>query len=223
MSQFKGKSFIVRGGKIRPRKTKIQKLTTKVNRIANLIETKHHDETQTEVLTSFDNEQVSILFDPIQGDGENARVGDVCSPFRIMIKGSFRQTVSGSGGVFGRVMLIQSKQRFVPLSASSGSDSQSVWESAGTNIAHLSQYIVENRSHYKVLFDRTYAIGGEDSSKDVVLFNINKRITSNVRFTTGGTNTERGGIFLLFTSNRLVSQANGPFRAWTSRVLFKDA
>lgn len=202
---------------------RVATLSSKLNKIERLFETKTHDESLTPSATGYDAEAVTILCDPAQGATEDNRIGDSISPFRITIRGTLRQNASTDGrGAIVRIMLVQSKQRYIPLSATN-SNAQGLLQQAGTVNAPLSQFNFQNRKHFTVLSDVTYAMSNEDTggSTSNIAFVINKKLTKNISYSPDSVVAERGQLYLVRTSNAAVSAA--PLLSFESRVFYKDA
>lgn len=198
----------------------LAELKRKVNKIAGTIETKYHDELQPAVLVSNGVESVSILSDPTASFTNQTRIGNEISPFHLRVKGTIGfnpAQVNTNQRV--RMMIIQSKQGFVPQTTSTSSNT-GVLTMAGTVSVVNSDFNYENRKHFTVLHDKTYIV--DSASKPAILFNISKKISRKVVFEEASSTTaEQGQIRLLLFSDNDIT--NPPIVTWYSRMQYKDA
>lgn len=208
------------------RKTKgltLKKLNKKVNSLSKGVEMKFHDENASASGVRYGVENVSLLFDPVQGLLANNRIGDTVSPKSIDLKIELHQTntlAAQPESVMVRVMLLQSKHGFVPQSVSV-SDATGVLTFANTNKASLSPFIEENRVHFKVLHDQNYIVGPRGVDTNMRYIRIRKKLSGVTRFTESGIGVENNGLYLFMTSDVDVA-TTAPNRTWASRVSYTD-
>lgn len=197
----------------------VAKLTKKVNQILKETETKFFDVSQVPVSTGdYMVNNVSTLLAPLQNGSKNGRDGSDVSPYRIIIKGDI---IPGSASVpvAMRLILIQSKQGFVP-STNATSSVQKVFQDPLFPNTIYNPFDYNNRRHFTVLHDQTYT--ADAAGPALKRFVINKKISRNTVFDQGtGTATENGQIYLLNISNHTTT--NLPILSFYSRIYYKDS
>lgn len=197
--------------------SKINKLRKDVSQLKRSEETKYHDENVARSNNSYAINDTQILCDPVQSLTAQTRIGDSISPYRIEINGAL-EWIDPSGPVIQRVMLIQSKQKFIPSTTASAGSVQSVLTLGGTIGAPFSTFDWNNRSKFTVLYDRTF---GLDFQRPQVTYKIRKKISRNIKFEdTGSLTAESGQLYLLHFSN---NSAIPPKKTFYSRVYYKDS
>lgn len=200
-------------------KITLKKVNAKVNKLANMTETKHVDVLKTQTEINFDVNSATALFLPVQGDAHNERVGDVASPFRLTMKIALRNVADEDKSQFVRMMIIQSKQRYTPSTITTSGVTQ-LFSTADVDDVVNSNLVHDNRSHYVVLHDKTYILSPDGNRGTFI--NISKKISRHVEFEPGATTTESGQIWMVLTSDVAVGSV-GPTAQWASRILYKDA
>lgn len=197
----------------------IKQLKKDVNTLKRSNETKYHDELYTKGAVERDVNNVTTLLDPGQGSTNQTRVGNEISPYRIHLKGDVRIANAGSVGKGSvRVMVIQSKQGYVPSTISTSTvDKLFIYPNA--EVTPHSPLDLNNRQHYVVLFDKTYML--DAAGKQIAKVNINKKISRNVTFVEAGSTTaEKGQIYLCLTSSSATLN-DFEFQGY-SRIFYKD-
>lgn len=199
-------------------KPTVQTLAKKIDAMAKSQEVKIFDKTSAELGVHYNVANVGTMFSPARGTTSSQIVGDFANLLRIVIRGTIRQT--GAPG-FLRLSLIRSKQRFVPES-DDASQLQGVWALGGTSNAVNSQWLYENRHHFKVLHDQTFALGDESvgGGDAVQTFLINKKLDGEFRYAFASTTADEGQVYLLMTSS--FATTGGPFVAYSSRIFYTD-
>lgn len=202
-------------------KDDVKQLKKAVNKLNKSNETKNWDEYAAVGNVYYDTEYVSIICDPAPGLGADDRIGDSIQPFRMLFRGYVEVDANYTAGLQQvRVLIIQSKQGFVPASTVT-TTTQGVLTRAGQTGAQLSHFIVENRDHFVVLSDKTYTV--DLDSKAQIPINQSIKLSRPVRYQAGSTTAESGQIYILATSNIATATGNGPNFTWNSRILYKDS
>lgn len=203
------------------RQSEFNKLKKKVNRMDRTTETKHVDIISNRVECNSDVNKVHACFLPAQGDAHNERVGDKAAPYRLTAKIMFRNTDSAASAPINvRVTVLQSKQRYTPSTITTSGVTQ-LYQIADDEKVCQSHLVHDNRTHFVLLFDKSYVLSPAGNSRGLIV-NINKKISRMVEFEPGSTVTESGQIWICLTSD-IVAAATGPSVQFTSRVLYKDA
>lgn len=201
------------------KKNKLTKLQKDVNFLKKSAETKHTDDAVviTQVV-EYDVNTIRVLADPNNSFTNQGKIGAQITPFRCMVKGRIESNVAADSAHIVRIMLVQSKQKFVPSTIASAGSPQSVLTLANTVNAPISMYDMNTRGKYTVKYDKTFIVDQDDPYK---LFNINCKISRNIQFEdTSSTIAESGQLYLLFFSD---SNAANPNVVYTTRVLYKDS
>lgn len=198
------------------------RLESAVRKLKSDREVHYHDENDIGLATPYDvTNRVAILCDPAQGDARTNRSGDSITPISL----DLRMRVSGNSTVASlvRVLVIQAKERFVPVSTAATGTS-AVWEEAGTSNAPLSNWFWDNREHFVVLHDQVVPIGNTAGSANAVNFlHIKKKLTRKINYIAGTTGPAEGQIYLVMTSTANNASGAAPVIAWHSRVRFYDS
>lgn len=197
------------------------KLASDLRKLKSSREVHYHDETDAGLATPYDvTNRVAVLCDPIQGDGRTQRAGDSISPISIDLR--MRLQSNTAFGNVARVLLIQSKERFVPVS-NAATGTSAVWEDAGTALAPMSQFFWDNRQHFKVLHDEVVRLGSANADSSIVYLHIYKKLSGKINFLEETSAPAQGQIYLVMTSNMSNAGGGAPTIAWTSRVCFHDS
>ncbi len=193
----------------------LKTLTKKVNKITNAMETKQFDSSASAAEVNFDVNEAQSLVSPAQGDGQEQRIGDEISPFRLEFNYTVR-SVSDTAPQVIRVLIIQSKQRFIPVTNVT-TTAAAIWDAANTTLSVDSTFIRDNRSHFVVLYDRTHCLEPDECFS----VKVRKKLSRRIIFQTNATTTEAGEIWLCPTSDFATASA-GPTLSHVSRILYKD-
>lgn len=197
------------------------KLASDVRKLKSAREVHYHDENDVGLATPFDvTNRTALLFDPPQGDGRTDRSGDSVTPISLEIRGRIQNL--HTAGVAARILIIQSKERFVPVS-NSATGTSAVWELAGTSNAVSSPFFYDNREHFIVLHDETYMLGSTGASNNMLPFHIKKKIYRKVNYIAGTTGPANGQIYMVMTSTASNASGVAPVIAWHSRIKFLDS
>lgn len=210
----------VKGNKLyrRKKKNKIQKLEKQVRRINATFEPRYHLENAITFTPQFNLNQVSILGDPAQGDTAETRTGLRISPYRLELHMRIRQPSTTSAPTSLRVILMQSKQGFVPSTISTTAVSQ-VFETPATAQTLISPFYQPNRHKFTLLYDKTYNNAGT-TGPAAYSVNISKKLSRRIEYQEGSNVADKGQIYLLLISDR--NDANGSAVQWYSKLHYKD-
>lgn len=197
------------------------KLASDVRKLKSSREIHYHDENDVGQQTPYDvTNRTAVLFDPPQGDGRTDRSGDSVTPISLEIRGRIQGL--HTAGVLARITIIQSKERFVPVSnASSGTSA--IWNEANTTNSVNSDWFYDNREHFVVLHDKVYNIGSTGADNSNIAFHIKKKLSRKVNYIAGTTGPANGQIYMVMTSTASNASGVAPTIAWHSRVKFLDS
>lgn len=196
-------------------------LASDVRKLKSSREVHYHDENDIGLATPYDvTNRVAILCDPAQGDARTNRSGDSITPISLNLR--IRISSNSSIANLARFMIIQSKERFVPVSTASTGTS-AVWEEAGTANAPLSDFFWDNREHFVVLHDEVVTLGSAGASNAIQYRHIKKKLTRKINYLAGTTGPAEGQIYLVMTSTLNNGGGSSPTIAWHSRVRFLDS
>lgn len=198
---------------------RLKAVTQKVNRLAGLMETKYNDIFSTFLNVAFDVNKVSFLSTISQGDlNQGNRIGAVISPTRIKIKGEVRSNATYATTI--RIMLIRSKNRFVPTTDTNGTTS-SIWTQGGNAGAVFGDVDWDNKGHFTILYDRTFSVmKGQDTNG--IQFMIDQKLGGKIRYEGSTTNPENGALYMVATSSEATA-SSPPSLSYHSRLLYNDA
>jgi len=197
----------------------VQKLKRDVRLLKSSNETKHHDENYPGGFIDFSTNHVTTLLDPGQSITNQTRIGNEISPFHLRIRGTVDWNPVSGAPQLVRILVIQSKQRFVPVT-NTNTISTGVLILSGTSQAPISDFNYENRKKFTVLHDRQYMVSEDDQSQPI---NVSKRIKRKLVFQEGGSTTaERGQIYMLIYSDQASASSSKPVVRAYSRIQYKD-
>lgn len=183
---------------------------------------------------SFDTNNTYLLSSIAIGTGGTGnRIGRSVKPKSIEIRG---HVVSPYGATTAtepstvRVLLLQAKNRFVPVTSETPPALNGIFalNGAGTPYAPFSAFDASNRQHFTVLHDEMISVGltnstaGVSANPMVGTFHIKRKIHRTISFEDSSTDTEGGALYLCFTSNQGATVI-GPEVRWFSRLLYTDA
>lgn len=198
------------------------KLASDVRKLKSDREVHYHDENDVGLATPYDvTNRVAILCDPPQGDARTDRSGDTISPISL----DLRMRISGNSTIasFVRILVIQSKERFVPVSTAATGTS-AVWDEAGTSNAPVSNFFWDNRQHFVVLHDEVVPVGNTGGAANAITYlNIRKKLSRKINYLAGTTGPAEGQVYLIMTSSINNASSSAPIIAWHSRIRFHDS
>lgn len=211
---------------------KIAKLTRQVRSLNKAQETNYIDKF-INVNISYDvNNAQHVTAIPNDGTGPTGaagtRIGEKVSPTFMEMRGIFKQPLTAvENPTQVRMIVIQSKQRFVP-STTSITGANNVLANQNTVSSVFAPYDFDNRRHFYVLHDEVYtftswstaqgAMTGEPAQRYI---HFKKKLSRDICFEGTGTTPEAGQIYCLFYSNVAVANTEPTFEAF-SRVYYKD-
>ncbi len=188
--------------------TQVKKLKSDVRMLKTSDELKWIPVTGTTDEVNYDNDFTVALFPVPQGDTAITREGDVISPHHISIKG--RAVAGTTAAQQLRVMLVRSKQRYIPLTTASSGSTQAILQLVNSAHCLLSPPDRDNHGHFQIIRDfRISLYGGLET--DTKFFSINYKCpkSSKIAFDQDTTVPESGQYYLLFWSNVAIASA-GP-------------
>ena len=204
-------------------KGKLAKLTTKVNKIIKAQETKTHDRTFAVTQLAFDTDNATALALIPQGDSRIQRDGSklLCTflDLRMMVR---QETTPVDFGNQFRVVILKAKQRFVP-ETDVATTTGGLWQNGGTLSAPLSPFERNNRTHYTVLYDRSYYINGGNAGSCGRMIHIKKKLNHTIDYEAATSGAEAGQLWCCMTVNRSAASADACEVSYTSRLYFKDS
>lgn len=201
-----------------PRMSSGELALKKVNKLIRDEESKIFDYTPGE----FPVDDAGIVFpisDITQGIAFNERIGDVVNPTKLELRYRVKDVAStGVNGRYIRTIVMQSRQRFIPVFDNSGGNG--ILEATITTAdAPLSAYQHDNRNHFTVLYDKTHTLC-TNCDTEIVVKNINLFPKRKVKFEDPSpTAVEEGRIWVCFVSSASTSDLVTNFY---SRMFYKD-
>lgn len=205
------------------RKTPFKTLAKKVNKIASGIELKFHDELGTAGAVAYDANRAQILSDPVQGSTSATRDGREIMPQSLKIRGAiYLNGTSTAPSQTVRIMVVQSKQRFVPVTntAAIPANNTSVLARQGNTDVCTSDFDINNRRHYTVLYDRTFIVTDYSPTK---IFTVNKKLTKKITFENAGSLIGESGQIRLLMFSDVATANNPPVVESYSRMRYTDS
>ncbi len=198
-------------------------LVTKVNRLIKSRELKHFDATFPVTQIDFDTNHVHNCGLVLQGDTLITRDGSRLYATSLEFKGMIRQeTTPSSFGTQLRIMVVKSKQRFIPASNVS-TTTTGVLENAGTLSAPNSPYEANNRVHWVKLYDKPFYVNGDTAGPTGENLWFNIKLGHQIVFDEASTTAEAGQVRVLLFSNRSAASGDGPEVSFTTRLWFRDS
>lgn len=191
-------------------------------------------DTQDFTEVSYDADNTTLLSSISVGTGGSGnRIGRSVKPKMIEIRGHVYQP-KGASGITEcpsvRILLLQSKQRFVPATNLSTPGSTGIFDAnaGGSAYSPFGAFDPSNRQHFTVLHDELVSIGYADSSTGSIgapstySFHIKRPVYRKIDFEDSSTTPESGALYLCFTSTT-IGTAIGPEVRWYSRLTYTDA
>lgn len=172
---------------------------------------------------AFDKESAINLSVVSQGDTRTTRDGSKILATSIDVK-MLIQTVNDPNqiGTNLRVLLIKAKQRFTPMSLATTADRQ-VLEDQGVIQCTISPYHRDNRSHFTVLYDKTFFINGSNGGNAGVNLHIRKKLNHIIEYQAASTTPERGNIWMILYGDLSNASNDGAEVSYISRLWYKDS
>lgn len=205
-------------------KTKVDKRQDKMIRkiYSEMIESKRYDNIEIADTAAYDTNNVTSLLTPAEGTNDTEMVGSKINPTRLEVRGSITGGDSSFSGIC-RVTILRSRQRFVPDN-SVGTTTNGYLQFGGTSGAYISQFQKDNRSHFTVLYDKTFVVPPVTSNYRPVLFSFSKKLSGVTEFDlAGGGTLEKGQYYLCLTSDKTNASGDTPLVSWSSSIWYKDA
>lgn len=206
-------------------KGKVAKLSKTVSSIkkelSSAIEVKNFDTSLT-VNTPVDNLGTFLanIFNPAQGVGNGARVGDQVDPISINMRYRVAQNVLIAVPTTGqhtlRVILFWDHENNMV-----STDLLDVFTLGGA-LATFSNYPRASRGAFTVIYDKVHTLDIVENNQEFV--NINLKLNKSVRFAPGAATTERNQLRCFVVSNETLASGNQrPTFQMNCRVWYKDA
>lgn len=197
---------------------KVTQLAKDVRMLKRDNETKHTDDLQANIALDFNTNNTRVLCDPNQGLTNQTRIGSQISPYKVEINGRLDSNVATGSAHLVRVMLVQSKQKFIPSTIASAGSPQSVLTLANTENAPISFFDRNTRDKFIVKYDKTFTFDQDDPYK---LYKIRAKVSRNIVFEdTGSLVAESGQLYLLHFCD---TNASNPRVSYATRVFYKDS
>lgn len=200
---------------------KVDKLQKTVNRIQSGIE-KNIKDTVISKNISYDVDNATHLSAlTFNGDGSaGTRQGRKVKPMFIEIRGMIDRPVDASlqSNTPVRVMIVQSRQRFKPVT-NAAAGLTNILAPQNSNTTAYAPFDHNNRKHFSVLYDKTFmsgfntiSSGFTDSWKPSQYINIRKKVSRNIVYEDDSNTVLEGGhIYLCLYSNIISTQAEPTF------------
>lgn len=196
----------------------VAKLKKQVRRLNISNEPKYHDELFPELGITYAVNNTTVVADPAQGQTTQTRIANEISPYMLELRGKVEANyASANEGAVLRLIVIQSKQRFIPNTLTSSITQRLLAVQNTVNVPYM-PYDDDNRKHYTVLYDRTFNVNNTNGN-GVTTFQKKIRVKRPVRFYAAGTTETEGQIFVCAVSNQA---AAGPRLTWYTRLHYKD-
>lgn len=198
--------------KKRTKTANLAKQVKSLKRVVGKPEVKTFDVTRAGTLVNRDGESIA-LSQVTQGDTQFTRDGGKITPLRI--KGVVQVSNHASSGItWVRVVIVKAHNEtavnpIVDDVFKVGPDSNYIG----------SLRSVDARRKSTVIYDKTVRLSNVDGTS--ALFNISKKLTGEIRFSTGGSTTENGGYYLMLMSN-IADLGNEPTISHNLRLYFTD-
>lgn len=162
---------------------------------------------------------IHALFEPAKGEDFNERDGYKINAQSINLRCAAYAGANATTSSL-RVMLIRSKQRFVPVCT----DNASAGLFEHSQLGYYDFFNKDNRQHFEVHYDKVFNF--DSASKNMVLFNINKSCKNKpVVFEKSSTATvtaERGQWYLCAISSEATGGGNLPSLGYKGFARYTD-
>lgn len=228
MGYLKGKSRKARRYRKCDTTCQVKKITKKLNRM--MPETKFFQfssNTLTSPYGSNNTNEITANLPVISNyattsDFNFSPVGRSVNPMYMDVGFNLRQVGAATRPATARVVIIQSKHRFVPSSGSTDFNSSgSVWNWNGTHNSETmhSPFNFNNRKNFKVLYDRRFAFGDTGVSPENYVIKKRIKLSGKIKWDADG-NMESGAIYLIRISD--VSSGSPSMDGFVSTLYYKD-
>jgi len=179
-----------------------------IKRLIN-VEKKNHDIANS--LATVSTGTIHALTTISQGASTSTRVGDSIKPLYLNFRGYIENVhISNSGQV--RIIVFRGKKEnaITPLVSD-----------VLASLSVISQYNYTDINRFTILKDKTYVInpGTAITASTAVQFNLSCRLDGHIKYVTGGTTIEQGGLYVLYITNNSVQ---APAVYYNQRLTFTD-
>lgn len=228
-SSEKGQTVLKR---VRTIDDKVRKVDRRVAKIFRSIETNYVD-TLVNINTAYDVNNV-VHLSPITSDAASAsgapgtRQGSKVTPTSMELRLKMRQPSSTiQNPSIMRVIVIQSKQRFIPNTTAIGG-TNAVLANQNSNAAVLAPFNKFNRRHFTVLYDETVVLGswltatGVSTSIDNTrVVTIKRKLSRDIAYEDASDTGEGGQIYLIAYSD-IAAATTEPDLYGLCRIHYQD-
>lgn len=190
---------------------KLKRLEKKVSKISRSIEKKYYDNSFDYVL-DWDGD-IHNCNGPASGLGDDERVGDKIFVTSLSFTFTLRRNNAGDIPTI-RVIGIWDKLNTI------SSVSQLFIASSGNSFTYLSEYVVDDRAAFSVLFDKLYQL--DSAGPNNITRRIKKTINKTTQFEASTTTITKGLLRLIFIASTDSAQATKPLIQGYTRVRYTD-
>lgn len=185
------------------------------SKVARLVNAEYKFTTSTLSATSTYGGTITNLTTIAQGATEQTRNGTSIKLLNFKLRGTLQPNPSGSLVQTFRIILFRGKTE----NGSSFSTSD-ILQNTGSAFVTESFKNWDEMTRTKILFDKKYTITFDgDGSSTVRDIRINKKLFGHVKYSSGSSTVESGGLYLLILGDAAVNGAN---YAMTYRLTFTD-
>lgn len=211
-----------------PLARKVRTLARKVDKLPRP-ELKYIDNKRTSAASvGYDLNVVSdALVTPAVGDTNVTRDGAQLTLQSLHVRGRFTANASQAEPYICRLLLIQSKQRYVPSTVAALGNVSNLFEDANTDDAVHSMFGFTNRIHYRVLKDfkvtvqSTGTSGGAAPDQKFFQFTYKfKKFNRMIQFDANTTTAQKNQVYLVAIST--AGSTNYPTIEYSARTTFYD-